>query len=109
MLHGQMWHGQMLHGQMLHGQILHGKSGPGPLVNSQGWLHKLEIFFRIFLAFVPNVPMTIRFILVPLEMFVCIWKTLHADPILREQPNLNHNKDEINFYFVLFFYFIIEI
>ena len=43
MLHGQMLHGQMLHGQMLHGQILHGQIGPGPLVNSQGWFHKLEM------------------------------------------------------------------
>ena len=65
--------------------------------------------FTIFLAFVPNAPMTIRFILVPLKMFVSIRKTLHTDPILREQPNLNHNKDKINFHFVLFFYFIIEI
>ena len=61
--------------------------------------------FTIFLAFVPNAPMTIRFILVPLKMFVSIRKTLHADPILREQPNLNHNKDKINFHFVLFFSF----
>ena len=65
--------------------------------------------FTIFLAFVPNAPMTIRFILVPLKIFVSIRKTLHADPILCEQPNLNHNKDKINFHFVLFFYFIIEI
>ena len=43
MLYGQMSHGQMLHGQMLHGQILHGQIGPGPLVNSQGWFHKLEM------------------------------------------------------------------
>ena len=43
MLLGQMFHGQMLHGQMLHGQMLHGQIGPGALVNSQGWFHKLEM------------------------------------------------------------------
>ena len=43
MLHGQILHGQVLHGQMLHGQILHGQIGPGPLVNCQGWFHKLEM------------------------------------------------------------------
>ena len=52
MLHGKMLHRQMLHGQMLHGQILLGQMlqgqilhchGTGPIVNSQGWFHKLEM------------------------------------------------------------------
>ena len=47
-----------------------------------------QFFFKIFVAFGPNSPMTIRFIQVCLKMFVSVWKTLHPNPILREQPNL---------------------
>ena len=53
MLYGKMFHGQMLHGQMLHGQMLvrtnvawtnvEWSNDTGPLVNSQGWFHKLEM------------------------------------------------------------------
>ena len=56
-----------------------------------------QFLFRIFLAFGPNSPMTIRFILVCLRMFLSVWKTLHAYHILREQPNFNLYRNNMNF------------
>ena len=57
-----------------------------------------QFFFRIFVVFGPNLPMTIRFNLLCLKMFVSVWKTLHANPILREQPNFNLYTNNMNFF-----------
>ena len=71
------------------------------LVNSYGsrtvGCGDFQFLFRIFLAFGPNSPMTIRFILVCLRMFLSVWKTLHAYHILREQPNFNLYRNNMNF------------
>ena len=48
-----------------------------------------QFFFRIFVAFGPNTPMTIRFNLLCFKMFVSVWKTCHTNPVVREQPNFN--------------------
>ena len=65
-----------------------------------------QFLFRIFLAFDPYSPMTIRFILVCLRMFLSVWKTLHAYPILREQPNFSLYTNDMNFYFGIFSYIL---
>ena len=67
-----------------------------------------QFFFRIFVAFGPNSPMTIRFILVCLKMFVSVWKTLHLNPILREQPNFSLYTNNMNFHFGIFYVFLID-
>ena len=66
-----------------------------------------QFFFRIFVAFGLNSPMTIRFILVCFKTFVSVWKTLHLNPILRGQPNFNLYTNNMNFYFGIFYVFLI--
>ena len=60
--------------------------------------------FRIFVAFGPNSPMTIRFNLLCLKMFVSIWKTLHPNHTVREQPNFKLYTNNMNFFLHLFIY-----
>ena len=68
-----------------------------------------KFFFRIFVAFSPYSPMTIRFNLLCFKMFVSVWKTLHPNPILREQPNFKLCAKNIKFYFGIFYVFLVDI
>ena len=57
-----------------------------------------QFLFRIFVAFSPKSPMTIIFTLLCLKMFVSVRKTLHVNPIVREQPNFNLYTNKMIFF-----------